>query len=328
MTVLDVVDQHCERAGFLWFLRSNAVRKPHFRLIDLVRLDGRLEANVDGLRVAGPAGHALALAALDDSGPGAFFAAAVVAIESNDVAVFDGLVERALVAAENNEAEPYEPVNHIWRGLVSALAWVDQPRATRIIRRLFQGLQPRMHWLAIAVCGARRSMDHAGLETALAHASPLVRARAYRTAGQLGRADLVAQLRPGLTDDDPECRFWSAWAAARMGARGEALDVLADIAWNNHPRAVRALDLLAPPPRCSPGQRLAARVRQASRPPARPDPRCRRDRRPALHPLADRAHGRAGNHQARRRGVFDDHRRRPRLSRPRSQAAAGLRVRP
>ena len=29
-----------------------------------------------------------------------------------------------------------------------------------------------------------------------------------------------------------------------MGAGGEALDVLADIAWNNQPRAVRALDLL------------------------------------------------------------------------------------
>ena len=61
MTVLDVVDQHCERAGFLWFLRSNAVRKPHFRLIDLVRLDGRLEANVDGLlrcRAGGPCARA------------------------------------------------------------------------------------------------------------------------------------------------------------------------------------------------------------------------------------------------------------------------------
>jgi uncharacterized protein (TIGR02270 family) len=87
-------------------------------------------------------------------------------------------------------------------------------------------------------------MGDAGLETALANARPLVRARAYRTAGQLGRADLMAQLRPGLTDNDPECRFWSAWAAARMGAGGEALDILADIAWNKHPRAVRALDLL------------------------------------------------------------------------------------
>jgi uncharacterized protein (TIGR02270 family) len=77
----------------------------------------------------------------------------------------------------------------------------------------------------------------------IADAVACVRARAYRTTGQLGRADLVAQLRPGLTDPDPECRFWSAWAAARMGAT-EPLDTLADIAWNNLPRADRALDLL------------------------------------------------------------------------------------
>jgi len=44
-------------------------------------------------------------------------------------------------------------------------------------------------------------------------------------------------------DEDPECRFWSAWAATRMGAT-EPLDTLADIAWNNLPRADRALDLL------------------------------------------------------------------------------------
>ncbi len=69
------------------------------------------------------------------------------------------------------------------------------------------------------------------------------RARAYRTTGQLGRHDLMARLRPGLTDPDPECRFWSAWAAARMGAT-EPLDILADIAWNNLHRADRALDLL------------------------------------------------------------------------------------
>jgi len=39
------------------------------------------------------------------------------------------------------------------------------------------------------------------------------------------------------------CRFWSTWAAARMGVM-EALEPLADIAWNNLAHADRALDLL------------------------------------------------------------------------------------
>jgi uncharacterized protein (TIGR02270 family) len=55
--------------------------------------------------------------------------------------------------------------------------------------------------------------------------------------------DLTGRLAPGLKDEDPGCRFWCAWAAARMAA-DEPLNVLADIAWNNLACADRALDLL------------------------------------------------------------------------------------
>jgi uncharacterized protein (TIGR02270 family) len=98
--------------------------------------------------------------------------------------------------------------------------------------------------LAVTAIGARRTDPGPSLAPSLTDPSPLVRARAYRTTGQVGRADLMAQHAPGLTDLDPECRFWSAWAAARMGAGQEALGVLAEIAWTNQPRATRALDLL------------------------------------------------------------------------------------
>ena len=97
--------------------------------------------------------------------------------------------------------------------------------------------------IGIAAIGARRLDPGEALSGIAELRQVLPRFRAYRTTGQLGRADLMAQLRPGLTDPDPECRFWSAWAAARMGAT-EPLDILADIAWNNLPRADRALDLL------------------------------------------------------------------------------------
>jgi uncharacterized protein (TIGR02270 family) len=104
--------------------------------------------------------------------------------------------------------------------------------------------EPSWRAIAIAALGARRNNPGPTLASVLDDPCGLVRARAYRTAGQLGRADLMAQLHLGLTDDDPECRFWSAWAAGRMGAGDGALRVLADIAWNNLPRADRALDLL------------------------------------------------------------------------------------
>ena len=54
--IADIISQHAEEASFLWLLRDNAVRDPHYSLEDLAELDERVEAHVDGLRIAGEAG--------------------------------------------------------------------------------------------------------------------------------------------------------------------------------------------------------------------------------------------------------------------------------
>src|SRR6185437_17048852 len=74
--------QHAEDAGFLWLQRDNAVRAPHYALKDLAKLDDRVEAHIDGLRVAGDDGWALALDQLKHPEPGEYFAAMVLALES------------------------------------------------------------------------------------------------------------------------------------------------------------------------------------------------------------------------------------------------------
>src|SRR3954447_25964899 len=76
-----IVEQHAEEAAFLWVLRDAAVRAPHFALADLARLDGRIEAHLDGLRVAGVAGWDVARGGLAIGEPGEVFAAAVLAFE-------------------------------------------------------------------------------------------------------------------------------------------------------------------------------------------------------------------------------------------------------
>lgn len=53
MIIADIVSQHVEEAAFLWLLRSSAIRQPHYALKDLAKLDERVEAHLDGLRVAG-----------------------------------------------------------------------------------------------------------------------------------------------------------------------------------------------------------------------------------------------------------------------------------
>ena len=221
-----------EDAAFQWLRRDIAVRAPNVRLIDLVRLDERLAAHHDALRIAGEAGWRLACAELPVAG--GVFSTISLAIDPFIAA----RLEHVLTAASEEV--------HVAaaRAAISALAWAEHTVSATAIAWMADRAEPLCSTVAIAALGARRNDPGDRFDAALVHTSPLVRARAYRTAGQLGRADLLAQLRPGLTDEDPECRFWSAWAVGRLGARGEALDVLADIAWNNHPRAVRALDLM------------------------------------------------------------------------------------
>jgi uncharacterized protein (TIGR02270 family) len=241
--MVPIIEREAEDTGFLWLSRAHQVTAPNVRLIDLVRLDERVEAHVDALRIGGSRGWSLALTLLASGSAGAFFSAGVLCVESGDRAAFERIVEHGYEAARQAEAPPPGPAYNPWSGMVSALAWVDGSHAARVIDWLLQAAQPRLRWLAIAACGARRGMREGVLERALADADPLVRARAYRTIGELGHADVIAQIAPGFRDDDPECRFWSAWAAARMGA-AEPLDVMAEIAWQGGPRAERALDLL------------------------------------------------------------------------------------
>lgn len=78
MVINEIVSQHAEEAAFLWLLRSNAVSAPHYSLKDLAKLDGRVEAHLDGLRVAGEPGWELCKAGLGNEENGEVFAASVM----------------------------------------------------------------------------------------------------------------------------------------------------------------------------------------------------------------------------------------------------------
>ncbi len=232
----------------LWMLREGAIAAPHTRLAHIVALDERLEANLDALTIEGDHQGLCETESVILQEAGGPFTVARVKLYQGEMEKF----ARTIIGmGRQGEFELEKAGSHIAsRGLnaaeseaVAALAWVQPRFAAPVIGRLAQDAEGVARAIAIAAIGARRSDPGPALFPALADPSPLVRARAYCTTGQLGRADLMAQLAPGLTDPDPECRFWSAWAAARMGAI-EPLNILAEIAWNNLPRADRALDLL------------------------------------------------------------------------------------
>jgi uncharacterized protein (TIGR02270 family) len=211
-----------DECAFLWTHRDRAVHAPNVRLINLVRNDARLDAYLDALRPA----TKLVLAGEPGSAPGLLFCHAFLAIEAGDPQAIGLLI---------GMPEPRE--------VIAALCLARQSAATVAIDRLRGDAAPGSQVLTLAVSGGRRRSLLGALDQALTDSDVGVRARARRTVGQLGLRDLTLHVVSNVTDEDPECRFWSAWSAARMGAT-EPLDTLADIAWNNLPCADRALDLL------------------------------------------------------------------------------------
>ena len=65
MIIQTVIDQHAEETAFLWLLRDAAVSAPHYTLKDLAELEGRVEAHLDGLRIAGDPGWEVCERALE-----------------------------------------------------------------------------------------------------------------------------------------------------------------------------------------------------------------------------------------------------------------------
>ena len=83
MILESIVQTHADEAAWLWYLRTRAIDAPHYSLNQLANLDERVEAHIDGLRVAGEAGRPFCDAILAD-GTAGVFAAGVLAFESGD----------------------------------------------------------------------------------------------------------------------------------------------------------------------------------------------------------------------------------------------------
>src|SRR5947207_4847128 len=137
--IMEIITQHASDAAFLWLLRDAAVNQPHYSLADLAKLDNRVEAHVDGLRVAGDDGWQILKKQLEEhTEPGEVFAAAVLAFESGKD---DRIGEVEKFGTKSSE---------ITRGLVSALGWLSYDKAEKFIRRFLEAEAPAVRRVGIA----------------------------------------------------------------------------------------------------------------------------------------------------------------------------------
>ena len=209
-----IIDQHVEEAAFLWLQRNNAVDEPHYDLKDLVKLDDRVAAHLDGLAVAGDYGLSVCETALGDAGAGELFAVAVQVIERKDEKQLDKLFALA------------EALPEVRHGLISAFGWVSAHYLAGTGAKLLASTESFKQLVGVAACAMHRVDPAAVLTQLLSNPDPVLRSRAFHAAGELGRTDLIAACIYGLQDKDVASRFYAAWSAVLLGDRQKALKAL------------------------------------------------------------------------------------------------------
>lgn len=200
-----VIAQHAEEPAFIWLLRDAACHEPHYRLKDLAKLDDRVEAHLDGLRIAGDEGRAVynEVWAMEDVGE--IFAASELAFEGSDPDRIDRVLK---IAASTSELS---------RGVISALGWLPYDQASTHIGALLGAGNADLRRIGLAACVAHQRDPGEKLASAVDDKNPLLKARALIAVGQLGRIDLLPSVRSSLGAEDISYCFSAAWSVALLG---------------------------------------------------------------------------------------------------------------
>jgi len=229
--IIQVIDQHAGEASFLAGLRDYAVRAPHYDLKHLTTLDNRIEAHLDGLRIAGFPGLEALSQQLSPNAQGEVFVTTVLAFETNNAIAMGSLAEHVRMHPGSE------------RFMAAALGWLEWPLVEPWIERMLASPEPLFRRLGLAACGMHRRDPGPALLAGLSHADPCVLARAARTAGELRRRDLMPAIRAHRQHPDAATRFWANWATAQMGDE-EALEPLRQFAEQPGEFQYRALCVL------------------------------------------------------------------------------------
>ncbi|MDG6025323.1 MAG: TIGR02270 family protein [Candidatus Brocadia sp.] len=217
MTVIPIIiEQHAEDAAFHWLLRDSAVYAPHYSLKDLSKLDNRVEAHIDGLRIAGEEGWKIANEVLAMEDAGEIFTLAALAFESGNETRIHNVVEAGSVSPE------------LSRGIVSALGWLPYQQAEGFIKKLFNEQSPTLRRIGIAASAVHRQDPGQALSDTLTDPDSLLRARALKAVGELGRKDLLSLVKRDFHIENEKCRFYAAWSAALLGDE-TSIPVLCDL---------------------------------------------------------------------------------------------------
>jgi uncharacterized protein (TIGR02270 family) len=228
----EVIDQHAADAAFLWSSRDRAVHAPHYRLVDIARLDERVEANLDGLRIAGDTGNLYAEKQLAPDASGTMFVFAVLAFESKISSRLDSII------SQSRGEETYVPE------VLSSLGWIGEEDVMPFLTSGREAEDPHVRRLVIAGYELRGIDPGEFLQRSIADPEAVVRISALRAAGVLGRKDLAYAVARSIAATEEDSRYFAAWTCARLGLRDSTvLGILRSIAETKSQYAESAMQM-------------------------------------------------------------------------------------
>jgi hypothetical protein len=259
-----LITRHAEDAAFYWSRFFEGTLASQHDLRSLTRFEFLLQGNLEGLRVAqqesskfdpegklveaGNAGWEPAFKRLtkwktaDEA-----FVCSVLALEEahalmpDEDARITGLQSSAdlphrakLAQIEQMACQQFDDSDgagdvEIARGLASAAAWVAWEKVQAVVFSWANSAHPVLRRCALSACALPRIPAGEALAHWVRDPHGLVRARAMRAAGELGRSDLVpllieqlqsmnASYHPTSAPDYWHGRFWAAWSLCLLGS--------------------------------------------------------------------------------------------------------------
>lgn len=224
--IAELAYRHAEDASFLWLLRDRALLAPHYSVVDLTKLDRRLDAQLAAMRLDPELAWRIANRMVKRRDSGSVFVGTTLSIESGKQDRISKVLDIACA----------KPANA--RAFVSALGWLPASVAMERVRAWFRSENPILRRIAIAAGSIQREPMPGELERGLGDADPGVRARALKAVGELGTGQQTPAFRRGCQDSDPMCRLHACWSALRISQDQKALDEIQNLVQAGIPSAV------------------------------------------------------------------------------------------
>lgn len=226
----NVIEQHLEDAVIMRELRTMAVRAPHYKLDDLVELDERLDAHLDGACVGGPQTRELANDLYSLKEPAEVFVLAYIAASFSDRA----WLHEVLTAGCATEAA--------MSAVASALAWLPRGMPDDVVGYLAAHEIDEFRYFAFTAQILNRRATDEAIARALADKFAFLQARALRAIGELGLYHRLDVIKSKQESEHLHTKFWACWAGALLGDEHSAR-LLQDFIVN-HEYAEAALNVL------------------------------------------------------------------------------------